>query len=278
MKPEMKTDVSYRCIGENFNNGILACGYMVKPFQEKSQYNFVIDYYSCFLLLSGSGHYYTASGEKFPIHAGDFVQRLPGVTHSTEIFPDGEWLEFFLSFGRSTFDYLCSLNLLPIDSHIKKAYYDESTLQRFSRILEQTKTADDTELPFLSLHYQDIILSMISTIKAASLSDSYHESMEEACRLLSSDISEDISLESVAASIKMSYENFRKQFSKYTGISPAKYRIEQRMKLARLMLLSGRSIKETALLTGYSDTYSFTKQFTHTVGTSPGRFKTESLI
>ena len=59
---EMKSDVIYRCIGPDFTNGILACGYMSKPTKEKSQYNFVIDYYSCFLLLSGSGYYIADNG------------------------------------------------------------------------------------------------------------------------------------------------------------------------------------------------------------------------
>ena len=103
--------------------------------------------------------------------------------------------------------------------------------------------------------------------------DTLKEAMEEACRILSSDINKVISLEEVAVTLHMSYENFRKQFRKFTGTSPCKYRIEQKMKNAKLMLLSGISIKETALLTGYGDAYSFTKQFTHSVGISPGRFK-----
>ncbi|MDF2514604.1 MAG: transcriptional regulator, AraC family, partial [Herbinix sp.] len=83
--------------------------------------------------------------------------------------------------------------------------------------------------------------------------------------------------EDISAMVGMSYENFRKQFRKHTGISPAQYRIEQRMKHAKLMLLSGVSIKETAALTGYSDTYSFTKQFTQTVGMPPGKYKKSNL-
>lgn len=269
----IKKDVVYRCIGNDFANGILACGYMPKITKEQSQYNFLIDYYSCFLLLSGSGFYYTKDNVKIPIHAGDLVQRIPGICHSTEIVPDGNWLEFFISFGRTTYDYLCSLNLLPIDTAVMKVSYDDSTLQRFSRLLEQLKEVKDVELPFLSLKAQEIVLSILCQTPKASLEASLIESMEEAYRLLSSDINKAISLEEVAASVHMSYENFRKQFHKYTGVSPSQYRIEQKMKHAKLMLLSGISIKETAQLTGYSDAYSFTKQFTHSVGISPGRYR-----
>jgi AraC family transcriptional regulator, arabinose operon regulatory protein len=272
MKLEIKKDVIYRCIGTDFTNGILACGYMAKPTQEQSQYNFLIDYYSCFILLSGSGFYHISDNRKIPINAGDLVQRIPGALHSTQVIPDGNWLEFVISFGRSTYDYLCSLNLLPFDTPVRKVNYDDNSIQRFNRILKLLKDADDSELPYLSLKAQELVLSTINPPKASSI-DTLEKLMDEACHLLSSDINAPISLDEVAATLNMSYENFRKQFRKFTGIAPAQYRIKQKMEHAKLMLLSGNTIKETAQLVGYSDTYSFTKQFTNTVGISPGRYK-----
>jgi len=272
MKLEMKKDVIYRCIGSDFDNGIIACGFMTKPTANHSQYNLRIDYYSCFLLLSGSGIYHTAENKKIPINTGDFVQRLPGVCHSTEIIPDGNWLEFFISFGHSTYDYLCSLNLLPINTPVCGVFYDEITLQTFNSFLKRLKEANDDNLPHMLIQAQDIILSLVSLKPKASFTDSKIKTLEEACYLLSSNINKNISLEEIADILNTSYDNFRKQFLKYTGVSPNKYRINQKMKHAKLMLLSGITIKETALLTGYSDTYSFTKQFTNTVGISPGRY------
>lgn len=272
MKLEMKKDVIYRCIGSDFDNGIIACGFMTKPTANHSQYNLRIDYYSCFLLLSGSGIYHSEENKKIPINTGDFVQRLPGVCHSTEIIPDGNWLEFFISFGRSTYDYLCSLNLLPINTPVCSVFYDEITLQTFNSFLKRLKEVNDDNLPHMLIQAQDIILSLVSLKPKASFTDSKIKTMEEACYLLSSNINKNISLEEIADILNTSYDNFRKQFLKYTGVSPNKYRINQKMKHAKLMLLSGISIKETALLTGYSDTYSFTKQFTNTVGISPGRY------
>jgi AraC family transcriptional regulator, arabinose operon regulatory protein len=277
MKLEMKKDVIYRCIGTDFTNGILACGYMTKPTKEQSQYNFTIDYYSCFILLSGSGYYYESDNHKIPIHAGDFVQRFPGVCHTTEITPDGNWLEFFISFGRTTYNFLSSLNLIPTDTPVGKGNYNDSTLQRLNKLLSLMKEVEDTELPYLSHQAQELLLTILNPKNKTHGADTMKEAMDEACRLLTSELSATISLEEIAAEVNMSYENFRKQFRKYTGTPPSQYRIDQRIKHAKLMLLSGISIKETAILTGYSDTYSFTKQFTHSVGISPGRFKKENL-
>jgi AraC-like DNA-binding protein len=274
---EMKKDVVYRCIGADFSNGIIACGYMTKPLKEHSQYNFSIDYYSCFLLLSGSGFYYSKDGTKYSLRPGHVVQRLPELVHTTEVTPDGNWLEFFISFGRSTYDYLCSLNLLPIASPVLNSDYDEVLISEFSRLLDQLKKAEETNLPFLSLKAQKLVLNLLQPQIKSPTNDSTKESIEEACRYLSSELDSTLSLEDISAMVGMSYENFRKQFRKHTGISPAQYRIEQRMKHAKLMLLSGVSIKETAALTGYSDTYSFTKQFTQTVGMPPGKYKKSNL-
>ena len=105
-----KSDVIYRCIGNEMKNGILACGFMRKETADRSQYHFSNEYYSCFVLLRGSGEYIAEDGTSYPLQAGSMVQRLPGVPHSTRVDPDGKWLEFFISIGKPFFDSFCSLS------------------------------------------------------------------------------------------------------------------------------------------------------------------------
>ena len=57
-----KSDVIYRCIGNEMKNGILACGFMRKETADRSQYHFSNEYYSCFVLLRGSGEYIAEDG------------------------------------------------------------------------------------------------------------------------------------------------------------------------------------------------------------------------
>ena len=68
-------------------NGILACGFMRKETADRSQYHFSNEYYSCFVLLRGSGEYIAEDGTSYPLQAGSLVQRLPGVPHSTRVDP-----------------------------------------------------------------------------------------------------------------------------------------------------------------------------------------------
>jgi len=266
------SDVIYRCIGDDFDSGVLSCGYLRKPTANSSQYHFTISYYSCFLILQGNGCYINAQGDKISLQPGDLVQRLPNVCHSTEILPDGEWLEFYLSFGYPTFDYLSKLGLLSTQSPVIKSAINLSTelCTPFSHLLTQIKNADNHELPILLLEAQKMVLSLHAN--ALYQTDYYDTPMKEARYILSSYIDREIDLKDVAQKVNMGYENFRKSFKKIFGDTPAHYRTDQKIKHAKLILLSGISIKEVAQMTGYSDVYSFSKQFTKNVGMSPGKF------
>ena len=132
-----KSDVIYRCIGNEMKNGILACGFMRKETADRSQYHFSNEYYSCFVLLRGSGEYIAEDGTSYPLQAGSLVQRLPGVPHSTRVDPDGKWLEFFISIGKPFFDSFCSLSVLNREP-VLKAELLPGDLERYQKILSKS--------------------------------------------------------------------------------------------------------------------------------------------
>ena len=291
-------NVVYRCIGDDFNEGVIACGYMPKPTAESNQENFVIGYYSAFLLLSGSGTYITGDaggdsrscacgagapgGGAYPITPGCFVQRFPGRVHTTRIHPDGQWLEFFVSFGRSIYTYMQRLGLLP-QCCVSASGCDTALRKEFDAFIAQLNAARDDELPLLLPDIQKLVLKMSrpatahgmapgSPVAPGTAATAITATIQSACTALSSDFTKDIDLYALSRQLRMSYESFRKLFKKATGTSPARYRCNQRIKHAQLLLSSGISIKETAEMVGYGDIYAFTKQFTKTVGLPPGEY------
>ena len=141
-----KSDVIYRCIGNEMKNGILACGFMRKETADRSQYHFSNEYYSCFVLLRGSGEYIAEDGTSYPLQAGSLVQRLPGVPHSTRVDPDGKWLEFFISIGKPFFDSFCSLSVLNREP-VLKAELLPGDLERYQKLLQSLKATPDSLLP-----------------------------------------------------------------------------------------------------------------------------------
>lgn len=143
-----KSDVIYRCIGKEMKNGILACGFMRKETAERSQYHFSNAYYSCFVLLRGSGRYLSETGTSYQLQAGSLVQRLPGVPHSTIIHPDGKWLEFFISIGKPFFKAFCSIGVYD-QTPVQTTELFPGDLERYQKLLRKLKAAPDSQLPLL---------------------------------------------------------------------------------------------------------------------------------
>ena len=272
----MESDVSYRCIGEDFDEGVVACGFMRKQTKGRSQADFRIGYYSGFFLLSGSGNYVTKEGETFPISAGDFVQRIPGEVHSTYVDGDGKWLEFFVSFGKSRYEMLQGLGLLPKERVISKPIMEETESCR--KHLQRLKAATDNELGILLAEQERLLLKLLSGRPEITVEEKYIDKIHQAADLLSVNPEINLNMEKVAESLSMGYETFRKQFRREMGVSPADYRLQQKMRQACHMLDAGISIKETAALMGYADVYTFSRQFAKTTGQTPGGYRRHQSI
>jgi len=266
-----ENEVVYRCIGDELDNGIVSCGFMRKRTADRSQYNFCIGYYSCFIILRGSGRYITESGTVIRMQPGVFVQRIPGCIHSTEIDPDGEWLEFYISVGYPIYEYLKTLGIIESAEPVKGINLKELPTYRLVNLLREIQRSTDSELPHMMLKAQDLIIWMHRSIHGQNF-DEYDVLIDKACQRISSFSDIHQSMKEVAKELPMGYENFRKVFKRKTGQSPQRYYTDQIMKQARMMLISEVPVKEVARSLGYSDVYSFTKIFTKTVGTPPGSY------
>lgn len=75
-------------------------------------------------------------------------------------------------------------------------------------------------------------------------------------------ISEPISIKTLAALLHFNDTYFCRYFKERLGVSPKQYITKLKMEYAcHLMLEQGLSVKETALMTGFADSFSFSKQF-----------------
>ena len=267
-----QSDVIYRCIGENLKNGIVACGFMKKETAERSQYHFSNEFYSCFLLLRGCGEYIAEDGERLPLQAGDLVQRIPGMIHSTRVEPDGQWLEFFISVSADFYEAEKNLGVLPGTPVRKNAIYTVD-LDQYKSLVRRLKAATQNELPTIALELERELLYMFGYGKARNENTDKDDYLQNVHDILEQNLDCEISMEKLAKEIHMGYESLRKDFRKKYGISPGKYRIEKKMEQACLLLESGIPIKEIAQMVGYEDVYSFSKQFTKTYHIAPGKYR-----
>lgn len=263
---KIEHNVTYRYIGGDAKDGILSCGFMRKKNSQKSQIDFVIPYYSCFVLLAGSGRYWDKNGFQHDLKPGCVVQRLPNQIHSTYVEGDGQWLEFYISFGKSVFDYLVSLHLLNPQIPVFTVDEPNSYLDSFFHLLSQMEHAPDHNLMPCLLNAQTIASNLTQRIQTLPITSPV---ILKACEILEKDLEKELSLEDVSKKLCLGYETFRKLFWKEMKQSPNQYRHQKRMTTAQMMLLEGQSIKSVAKALGYSDSYSFSKQFKCFCGISP---------
>lgn len=155
-----KSDVIYRCIGNEMKNGILACGFMRKETADRSQYHFQNEYYSCFVLLQRSGEYIAEDRHLLIRYRREVWSSVcRGVPHSTRVDPDGKWLEFFISIGKPFFDSFCSLSVLNREP-VLKAELLPGDLERYQKILQSLKATPDSLLPLRIPEMEKEILRM----------------------------------------------------------------------------------------------------------------------
>lgn len=101
----------------------------------------------------------------------------------------------------------------------------------------------------------------------------------EALRLLTDDLSRGVSIEEVARSVNLSSSRFHHLFKAEVGISPARYRKQQRLLLARHLLeTTFLSIKEIILRAGFKDRNHFSRDFKKVLGLAPSKYRTQHLV
>lgn len=94
--------------------------------------------------------------------------------------------------------------------------------------------------------------------------------IEEGKKIIEVAKHKNISIDTIANNIGISERYFRKLFKITYGLSPKKYHLKVRMNYARFLLLETKfSVKEVALEVGYSDAYTFSRQYKNFFGYPP---------
>ncbi len=268
---QYKTRVAYRTVGPNKTAGNLSCGFLYKPDDRGSNRDITFEYYGGLLLLDGEGEYFDRSHACVKLSRGSFVQRLPGVKHSTVVKPDGKWLEFFVCISAESYHNLLSMGLLsdrPVLNCEEAAV--EEILPAARSLLSAMQCADEHGLIRLYFEAQQLLCTITSRCFHSREED---DCIRFACRLMER-YSGRITGQEIAAQMNMGYEALRKRFRAYTGVSIGQYAIRVRVNRAKALLLrSDLPLEKLAVQLGYPDCFSFCKQFKQHTGVSPSEFR-----
>ncbi|SHH51864.1 transcriptional regulator, AraC family [Clostridium grantii DSM 8605] len=269
-----KNNTIYRSFHSDTTNGIFGCGFMNKKSSSNSDINLVLDYYAVLILLSGEGLYIDNENREFNLHAGSLIQRVPGKAHSLHIKPDGQWLEFFICFGREIHASLSNLNLLDSKNDVLYPGINNVIFKILIDFIHSLKKAKQEDLPLLLCEAEKIIFTLYRMHKDKLTISEDKELIDNACLLLNQSPYSQITVQEVCTTLGVGYEKFRKIFKSHIGTSPGNYILQKRINTAQSILLEqNKSIKKIALELGYPDAYSFSKQFKKITGINPTDFR-----
>ena|GEM_PF-5750582 len=102
------------------------------------------------------------------------------------------------------------------------------------------------------------------------------EYVKQTVEFVKANYAKDITIDSIASHIGISYSYLRKVFKDATGSNLADYINDLRMQKAKELLCSTNyTIKEIAAMCGYNHERSFSRSFAHAEGMSPGKYKSQ---
>lgn len=267
-----KTDTIYRSIVPDYQNGIVACGFIYHPKSTYSNISETFSHYGAFYLLSGHGRYEDETGIKQELYPGSYVQRLPGRKHTTYVYPPGDWLEFFVCFGADTYQHLAYLNLLSKNPVIHPGL-SSTFFQRSIQLHTHMKEWPDDQLSLLYLQVQEYAIELHNRFIRGRIDPGIQLQMKHAADLLSAP-HDFLPPKEVAAMLNMSYENFRKKFKQYYNQPPTAYQLISRINYSKSLLHdTSKTLNEIALLCHFSDAFAYSKAFKKYYGISPSHFR-----
>jgi AraC-like DNA-binding protein len=229
-------------------------------------------------VLAGQGRYQDENALDLEVRSGDIIQLQPNLGHAYGPDSDFSWVERYIVFEGPVFSLWEETGLFDIHQpvvHLSPVYEWNRRIDHLFGASGQIGTISAME----EICRLQVLLAKIHVARQTGgrLSSEDGVWLSAACALLSSNNShaDDIStLRSIANSLSLSYDGFRKRFRRLAGISPGRYRAYQQINRACEMLQSDTMTnREIAHTLGFKDEAHFSKRFKQIRGRSPRSFK-----
>ena len=130
-----------------------------------------------------------------------------------------------------------------------------------------------------AIAYEAAMALFDDTFGPAEILPVSENSLARAARFIAANLHSELDVDALARVAGLSRAHFSRSFAAMTGLAPAQYVLQERMKRAARLLLANRDVpvKEIAALCGISDNNYFAKVFRRTYGISPTDFRTTGM-
>jgi AraC-like DNA-binding protein len=234
--------------------------------------------YALVFLLAGEGRYQDETGMDRPLQSGDLILVRPSLGHVYGPLPWTEWVERYVVFEGPVFELWEERGLFDLQPPIVRLEPVHLWNAAFDHVLGDTGRIGAVPALEQVSRLQELlsrILAEHTTGRPITTED--RTWLSKAYSLLDAGdpaIGSNLDLPSVAASLSVSYDGFRKRFRKLSGMSPAKYRTMQRIDRAQRLIQKGTMTnREIAEILAFCDEQHFSRRFKQVTGKTPRAFR-----
>ncbi len=227
-----------------------------------------------FLTLSGRGRI-VLNGRTFTLHPNSLAILAPNTPHDYGNAPGCKTWRFQWTHVRAPAVWEPFLDLAETErglTLIDLTKLPQPEFRRvkalFNEIVVRARAGSALDRAFALNHLENVILRLYSTLHGSSgADDAFRERVGQHVR---ANLSEKMSVDSLAAAFGLSASHFAHRFRSAFGVSPQVYVESCRLEYAkRILETKGISIKEAALDAGFTDSLYFSKRFRHAFGVTP---------
>jgi AraC-like DNA-binding protein len=238
----------------------------------------VADEFKLIYITAGSGFMRFENKTEIRLERGNILMILPNQKYQYYHDKHKVWKELFIRFEADSLYHQLIKTLFINEYQLVEIGLNEELVRLFQRSIDVVRNGLKSSQVYLSGILLHILGMVIAETRNNVIERREKQLVEQARILMSEHVCNELSLQEIASQLNMSYTSFRKKFKQYSGVSPAKYMNELRMKKGRELLTETPfSIKEIAFMLQYSSANQFSTMFKKLTGQTPQQVRHRGL-
>lgn len=229
-------------------------------------------WYEFHYVVSGKAQFESAN-RSFAVRRGDFFYNEPNVKHRSNVVSVRSYL----------LQYVVGLSPDPVEDKrlirdLRRLFPQETphhlgdAHQLFFEQIRRLAATERNASQLAALHrFIGLLYEVMSGTEGPAPGN---PAVEEALRLIHSNVTRRIDLDELAGSLGLSKSYFVRLFKQHLGLSPIKYANKLRMEMAaELLRSSDLTLAEISARVDFGDEYQFSRAFKQWSGLPPGRYR-----
>lgn len=235
----------------------------------------VLGKYALVYILKGRGCYHDEKRRKYEFCPGSLIYLFPEIAHSYEPVDEAGWDEIYFIFSGEQFDLLRKLGIMSPDQPVRHPEPLDYWRDRFMSLIDSPVCSSEKQAISETFALASLLADIhLTDPEFRQEHDQNEQWLSRAKTIVSAHARADIDFREIARRMNVSYETFRKRFTKLAGLSPGRYHMRKLMEKAASMIVHEHlPNKDIADKLGLCDEFHFSKRFRSVMGMSPRSYR-----